>query len=175
MRKIYTLLLLSFFAFTLTAQVPGDDCNSAIFLPDVNDYCSEVGEFSLSGTTLSATPAASCWGLPPSEDIWLAFRATRTSVSVRIIGATDFFTGGTFAASSKSLVMYSDDCGSLTEIACTNRGDDDVITTGATVNVGDTYFFRLSAQFSNSGTFQVCISGIDPVPDPVSDLSLIHI
>lgn len=169
MRKIYTLLLFQIFAISLMAQVPGDDCNSAIFLPDVNDYCSEIGEFSLAGTTLSATPAASCWGLPPSEDVWFAFRATRTTVSIRIIGATNIFTGGTFSASNKSLVLYSDDCGNLTEIACTNKGDDDVITINSNVNVGDIYFFRLSAQFSNSGTFQICINNIDPVPDPVSD------
>ena len=169
MRVLYTLLIGLFFSTALMAQPANDECDGAIFINDPNSYCSGEGEFSIAGATASPQAIASCWS-SSGDDVWFSFRATRPGISVRMIGATNIFTGGTLSALNKSIAIYAGSCGGLLEVACRDKvGGDNVLTTSADVNVGDVYFIRISITGGNAGNFRLCLTSFDEVPDPVSD------
>ncbi len=172
MKQFVLLLVFCFFSITIFGQSANDECNGAILLPDAADFCSEVGEFTFSGSTISSQAAASCWGGSVGEDVWFAFRGVRPGVSIRFVGSTEIFTGGDFTAIQKSIALYSGDCGSLVELDCGNSigaASNNVLTINAEVNVGEIYFIRISSRQRVGETFQLCITSFDVVPDPISD------
>jgi gliding motility-associated-like protein len=155
--------------------VLNDNCNSALLLPNIEDECTPVGKFTTVGATASSQPSPGCFSSGPSLDVWFAFRATHLGVSIRIIGGTAFFSGGTLRRPQAGL--YSGDCDNLTLLDCNADEFSSVISDytqvatlqSTSLNVGETYFFRVSGQNGNTGTFQLCITSFDPVPPAQSD------
>ena len=169
MRQLFTLLFLGISIHFLSAQVANDECNAAIFLPNVGDFCSGVGEFTFEGATESPQVEASCWSAI-GNDVWFVFRAERPGISIRFIGATNIFSGGDFNGTDNLLAVYTADCDNLAEVACNTRAGLNVVTTNAEVIVGEDYFIRVSSRgISTGSTFQLCLTSFDLVPDPVSD------
>lgn len=175
----YALTGLFFLSWiNLPAQIaPNDDCNGATFIPVVTDYCSTVGEFSTVNATRSSQSQPGCFVPGQNGDVWFAFTAVNTGISIRIIGATPFFSGGTLRQPQAAL--YSGTCGNLSLLDCNaddtnnqNLAFTNVSTLQNTqLNVGETYFIRIEGQNSLSGTFQLCLSSFNPVPPPNSDCS----
>ena len=144
-------LLVSVFVW---AQPANDDCTSAIELPSVTDYCSNPGEFSTIGATVSGTNPMCFPNGVDVLDVWFSFTAIANTVNVNVIGDVPNSTGGTIL--SPQLAVYTGDCiNGLTEFGCFsdafNNNFSETFLPGLTP--GQTYFIQVSARAAGSGTF----------------------
>lgn len=167
------LLLCTLALCELRAQAPvNDNCASPFVLDTVNGWCSRIAQF----TTVGATPTVGL-AVPrctPStttpNDVWFAFDAIGTDLSISVSGATRINAGGTLRA--PQFTVYTGNCGNLTEInACisdaNNRNSVQILT--SRVVVGQRYFVRVSSRTNNNGTFQLCINSFNANQVPSSD------
>ncbi len=176
MKKLITSLQFLFLTVIAFGQIsPNNECNGAIILPNVLNYCSEIGEFSNINATASPQPAPTCWGQNPDHDVWFAFTARSTGISIRVIGGTRIFSGGVIR--QPLMALYSGTCNSLNLLDCdvdvldpVNNQFTNVVTVQSTsLQVGETYFFRVDAQSGSTRDFQICITSFNPVPEAQSD------
>ena len=136
---------------------PNDECVNAIPLTVNSDYnCADF----VSGTITSATPSAQaispCSGTP-NDDVWYSFVATSSSHRIELLNVTGSTTDLYHA-------VYSGNCGSLTNILCSDPNSSTV--TGLTP--GNTYYVRVYTWSSTVGAnvnFDICI-GTPPPPGP---------
>ena len=172
MKIRYGFLSLIFLLYGILASAQNtvnDECAGAIIISDTENYCSPSGAFSNQQASASAQTRPSCFPASPnSQDVWFVFTAVHTRVSIRVIGQTRIFTGGTLMF--PMVAIYSGTCDNLTEIACDFDNDaTNVVTAGATLNIGESYFIRVDTRGGSLGTFQLCMDSFEPVPDPASD------
>ena len=158
--------------FCAWSQPANDDCINAILLEDLSDWCSEVGFYSTVGATTSIE-ASAC--LPATgQDIWFRFTAIATNLNIRALGdVVDIYGVTAFSKGTlqrPGLALYSGTCENLQLIDCDlDNGDhiaeiyvDDVVPNGD-------YYLRVSSAPENVGTFQLCLSSFNLVPQPESD------
>jgi gliding motility-associated-like protein len=170
-RKILISISFLFTALTIYAQPVNDECNNAIILDDLNNWCSNPGQFTTVGATASAEASASCFPLTTSHDVWFAFIATANTVNVIINGNTAANSG---TLQNPEVALYSGVCGAgLLQEECISDavGNNTVETFGGPLTVGLTYYLRVDARNENEGTFQLCINNFNQIPDPSSDCS----
>ncbi len=174
MRLHNSILCLLFFSLiplsSLFAQPMNNDCNNAIVLNNVQNFCSTFGQYTTTGATdINGFPSATCMAAGVS-DVWFSFTATATDVDITIIGNTAGGTsGGTMAG--QEAVLYSGTCAlGITEEECvadlTISGIISLYKGGLTP--GQTYLIRVDTRFT-TGTFQLCINNYIPPPTPQSD------
>lgn len=139
-----------------------DECLGAINLPVNPDYACAL---TVVGTTTNATPSTTaptptCATSGFNDDVWFSFIATGPSHRISFSNIV-----GTLSTLTK--VVYSGNCGSLTQIVC---------TTGNLFNVnglitGSTYYVRVfttSTSILESATsFNLCVGS--PPPPPAND------
>lgn len=174
MRSITFIILflptLLAFPLSLGAQLSNDECSGATFIADVTDYCSEVGEFSNAGASQSGIPQPSCFPQNAAgNDVWFAFQASATGVSIRVVGGTRFNAGGSLR--TPQLALYQGSCNNPVLLECISDGfaANFVEVISGPLNVGETYFIRVDARNGETGNFQLCISSFNLLDDPVSD------
>ncbi len=173
MVKGYILgLVLAFFggAQSSSAQLANDDCGGATFLGSVTEYCSAVGEFTTVGATASPQPKPFCHPDEGQLDVWVSFRATATSGSIRVIGSLRRDGGGSIV--NPQLALYSGaGCSALEEIACVSDAFESNVVQVLTDSLqpGEIYYIRLGARGANVGTLKLCVDLYDFVPKPASD------
>ncbi|MEM6725795.1 MAG: hypothetical protein AAF598_17270, partial [Bacteroidota bacterium] len=172
-RKTYLPLLFCFiFAFagwqTTFAQA-GNQCDEAIFLPDVTNYCSGVAEFSNVNVGASNFGPAPCFS-NNSNDIWFTFTSVATDVVVTVNGASGLGAGGTM--NGPEIALYIGDCSStITSIQCEvddNNVNFTELNRGGLI-VGATYLIRINSENNSNGTFQLCVNNFFPPALPGSD------
>jgi len=169
-KSLFLLLSLCCLPLLALAQPANDDCQNAIELTDLSNWCSNSGEFTNVGAT-DAGPNAGCF--PNTQDnnnVWFAFTAQATSVNISVIGNTNINSGGTL--DNPQFALYVGTCNGLTELtACFSDalGDNtgEIFQDG--LQVGTTYYIQVSARNGNTGTFQLCINNFNAIPDPSSD------
>jgi len=177
--KIKNLLLLLAFTLlsfsALVAQPVNDDCENAITLNDVSNFCSAVSAFSLTNATESPQAVASCFPLnSAANDIWFQFTAQATDVNIVMIGDNAGAIGPGGSLNAPQFALYEGDCnGMLTEVQCAS---DNAVpsaniaeTFSGPLTVGQTYYIRCAARNGNTGTFQLCVDNFNGVPDPAGD------
>lgn len=167
-----TTLALLMCAFTAFAQPANDECTNAIILDNVKSFCSANGAYSNAGATISAQTSPGCFpNNQDNNDVWFAFVAQGSNISVSVTGNTAINPGGTIR--NPQFILYKGNCNNLTEVACIsdafNRNSVEVIRSG--LEVGALYYIRVSARNGNTGTFQMCINNFNEVPDPEGDCS----
>ncbi len=171
MRMKYGILAcLSLLSITIFAQPAYDDCANAIVIDDVANYCSEPRGFANVAATTSAEASGSCQLTGEvGSDVWFTFEAVGTQLSVRVTGATGGAVGGTL--SNPELIVYQGSCGNLAEVGCNS----DAFNNGLVslnlerIQPGNTYTVRVSGRNGTEGSFRLCISSFNDVPDPNSD------
>ena len=170
MRKFIMVLTVLFSGILLQAQPVNDDCNNAILLNDLSNWCSNVGQYTNVNATASAEASPSCFpAATGSHDVWFAFVATANTVNISVNGAANSV-GGTLQ--NPQVALYSGVCGAgLLEEECLSDavGNNTVETFGGPLTLGQTYFIRVDARNENEGTFQLCINNFNQIPDPTSD------
>ncbi|GJM31511.1 MAG: hypothetical protein DHS20C18_05120 [Saprospiraceae bacterium] len=170
MRFLFILLVGICLPSILLAQPANDECVNAIPLTDVVNWCSAPAAYSTSGATISAEPSPGCFpNNTDNNDVWFSFVAEATTINVSMIGGVANTPGGTIQ--NPQVAVYSGECGTLTEIGCASDANnvDQVNTFVNPLNIGDTYYIRVSARFSFTGTFQLCLNNFNEVPQPSSD------
>lgn len=170
-RKVQYSLFFIFVGFSLFAQPVNDECNNAIILNDLTNWCSDPGQFTSVNATPSPEAVASCFPLTESHDVWFAFIAVANTVNIIVNGNTSG-NGGTLQ--NPELALYSGVCGvGLVEEECISDalGNNTIETFGGPLTVGQTYYIRIDARNENEGTFQLCINNFNQIPEPSSDCS----
>ncbi len=169
MKKIFFLINSLFFAVILQAQPSNDNCDNAIFISNIESFCSKVGEFKNDGATSSSliTP---CFG-PIQKDVWFAFVPNKTDVNITVKGAIGVAgTGGTLRF--PQVALYTGDCiSNPSELICDKAGGTNHLVSiykGGLV-VGETYYIRIQGGGGQVGTFQLCIENYNPPKEPSGD------
>ncbi|MEZ4981290.1 MAG: hypothetical protein R2769_06820 [Saprospiraceae bacterium] len=75
-----------------------------------------------------------------SNDVWFVFTARRTRLSIRVVGNTAFFTGGTM---NNPVIAFIPAPVETAEIACQqDNSNSRIASIAATLNVGESYFLE---------------------------------
>jgi len=173
MIKAFTSLLCFVGCFILPmelfAQPSNDDCENAIVLTELDDWCSANGAFTNQNATPSGFGPASCFS-NAGNDVWFSFVAQARDVVVVIEGATSVAPGGTLRNPEASI--YVGNCmGTINEQTCgsDNNGTNIIDIYKGGLAIGETYFIRVRGRMNNQGTFQLCINNFNPPVFPGSD------
>lgn len=166
--KTYFPLLPLLFPLITVAQT-NDECVGNTLLENVADYCSTVGEFNNNAATQSPQPNPTCFPQEDINDVWFSFKAVGTDVKIRVVGAAGNNSGGTLQ--SPQFALYIGDCTDLTEVQCFSDAFGTNIAESLANGLvpGQTYFIRVGARGGNQGTFQLCVTNFNSVPQPSSD------
>jgi gliding motility-associated-like protein len=160
------LLFLILGTFNLYTFAQGDDCAQALYLPNVQNYCSTQAQYTNAGSTTGSYGLATCWGGTQTEDVWFSFIATGTDVLTSVSG-----NGSDGTIINPRMALYQGTCGgTLTELNCTNTPTSDVaqIYEGGLIP-GQTYLIRVSTTTANEGTFQLCVNSYTQPVNPGAD------
>lgn len=162
-------VLLIFNTSDLIAQPANDACQNAIVLTDLDGYCSATGAFTNQGATASPQVLPGCFPADGPVDVWFAFVADATNVNISVIGNSGLNAGGTLQ--NPQLALYSGACDALVEEECISDAFNNnlVETFGGPLQVGETYYIRVSARSAQTGTFRLCLNAFNAVPAPSGD------
>ncbi|MBS1535407.1 MAG: fibronectin type III domain-containing protein [Bacteroidetes bacterium] len=152
------------FNICITSPPANDECLGAIDVPVNPD---RVCNQQTAGNTLGATASAptltgtGCTG--SDDDVWFKFTATN---NIHMIEIKDLIPTPASATVALSHTLFSGDCGTLTNIYCSNQTQS--VATGLVV--GQTYYIRVYTNGTTAGqsaTFNVCIK--TPPPPATND------
>jgi len=152
------------------AQPANDECANAIPLDDVVLWCSQPDAFTTINATVSPEASPTCFpNTQEAFDVWFSFVAVGPIVSINVIGETDTNDGGTIQ--DPQFALYEGTCGNLSILTCQsdNANNDEIGAFQAGLDIGSTYYIRVSARFNQTGTFQLCINNYNEVPPPDGD------
>ena len=166
MKKFLSILIFIFCCLGVKSQ-SNDNCENAIFLNDITNYCSGNSFFSNSGSSASGFTNASCWGATATEDVWFTFTAIGTDILISASGAGN---GGTM--NRPRIALYSGNClTTINQINCSN-GTANTGTTQlyqAALIPGTVYLIRISTTNANEGTFELCVNNYTPSANAGAD------
>lgn len=149
------------------AQPSNDECANPILIPNVLNFCSATGQFTNVDATPSTYGPATCFGTT-QNDVWFAFVAQATDVTITIRGATPQAPGGTLQ--NPQLALYFGTCGgTINQLECQSAVQNIVEGYQGGLFVGSTYLIRVQGGGGNEGTFQLCINNYNPPVEPTSD------
>jgi hypothetical protein len=165
------LLLLCFLggSIALVAQPSNDECDTPIVISDVSNFCSPNNAYTNVGATPSSYGPATCFAAT-QNDVWFAFTAIATDVTITIRGNTFQAPGGTLV--NPQVAIYSGTCGgTINQLECgTAQGGSNVVEAyQGGLFVGSTYLVRVQGVNGSVGTFQFCINNYNPPVEPTSD------
>ncbi len=167
--KLSKFLIVGFFAIfiaTIQVKAQGDDCSSAVNLPNLTKYCSNEKQFTNLTSTVGTYGTPSCW--TATYDVWFKFTAIGSDVQMSVEGGG---TNGTIKA--PNIALYGGTCsGTINEMACsksTNPTPDVTSLYKGGLIPGTTYLVRIATTFGNRGTFKFCISNYTPTVNPGAD------
>jgi outer membrane protein OmpA-like peptidoglycan-associated protein/DNA-directed RNA polymerase subunit N (RpoN/RPB10) len=173
---LFYILYICVQSHTLAASLMApayDDCSKAFILKDVTNWCSSPRQFTNAGAGASGLDGPGCFPsflLDADNDVWFKFTAVATTVNISVIGAIKNNSGGTLQM--PQFALYRGSCSKgLVEIACISdaQGYNIVETFVNNITVGQSYYLRVDARNSRTGTFQLCVNNFNPVPSPSSD------
>ena len=173
MKSITPFLLILFFFFqieNIQAQPANDDCEGAIELLDVVDWCSDVAAFDNSDATNSGYDPPLCFP-DDNNDVWFKFTAVATDMTLTVIGAASPVLGGSMQQPAIALYTLDDVCGGQINTkgcAADNVGNNIIQLYEGGMIPGQEYYIRIDAG-ANLGTFQLCINNYFQPPAPGSD------
>lgn len=170
MRKQELILIIALFgAVAAMAQPSNDECTNPIVIPNVLNYCSANAAFTNVGATPSTYGPATCFGAT-QNDVWFAFTAQATDVTITVRGATPQAAGGTLQ--NPQVALYFGNCGgTINQLECQSTAGSTHIVEGyqGGLFVGSTYLIRIQGNAGRVGTFQLCINNYNPPIEPTSD------
>jgi SprB repeat/CHU_C Type IX secretion signal domain/PKD domain len=169
-RLIFTFLTATLTCCSLQAQVTNDECANPIVISDVTNFCSPTAAFSNNGATPSSYGPADCFTPGTGDDVWFAFTAEATDVTITVRGNTAASPGGTLA--DPQVALYFGTCGgTINELECQSAPGNTNVAEAyqGGLFVGSTYLIRIQGANSQNGTFQICINNYNPPVDPQSD------
>ncbi len=167
-RYLFTLAVLLCSVLAI-AQPANDECDTAINIPDVSDWCSAAATYTNVGATASGFGPASCFD-SANNDVWFSFTAIATDVVITVIGDQSIGGGGTL--NNPSVALYDGTCaGTIGQFQCeTDAVNNNIVELyKGGLTVGETYLIRINGRAGNTGTFELCINNFYPPVEPGSD------
>jgi gliding motility-associated-like protein len=169
-RRYLTLLFVGLFLAPTLLFSQNDECNTAYYINDVENFCSEIGDFSNEGATPSFEDRPFCWP-DLNHDVWFAFAPTKPGVFIQLTGQTP---QGFGTLSQPSIAVYDKPCSEIgidDHIACgSDLFNEGVIEINLTnLIIGQVYYIRIDGRGGNVGTFRLCIDVFNPIKVPESD------
>jgi hypothetical protein len=164
------LLLFMNSALVALAQPSNDECTNPIVIPNVLNSCSAAGAYTNVGATPSTYGPATCFGANTQNDVWFAFTAQATDVTLTVRGATQQAPGGTLQ--DPQVALYFGNCGgTINQLECQSAtGNNNIVEAyQGGLFVGATYLVRIQGAGGQTGTFQICINNYNPPVEPTSD------
>lgn len=167
--KIYTLCFFAFLIANNTWAQTNDECETSIYLENVAEYCSSPAQYTNANASLSAQTNATCFPQEEYKDVWFSFKAIGTDAKIKVVGAAGNNSGGTLI--SPEFALYSGECSNLTEQQCFSDAFNANVAESLINGLvpGQIYYIRVAARNSNVGTFQLCVTNFNAVPEPSSD------
>ncbi|MFT4665593.1 MAG: gliding motility-associated-like protein [Polaribacter sp.] len=164
-----TAAFILFCVGTAFAQPLNDECNTAINLTNLSNWCSSIGAYNNTGATASLPDPPTCIPQADYHDIWFSFVAQANTANITLIGNTAISTGGTI--NSPQFALYEGSCGNLTDIECASDNSNSNITESfaGPLTIGQTYYLRVDGRDGAEGSFQMCINNFNQVPEPEQD------
>jgi hypothetical protein len=152
--------------YNFSTLIINDDCSGALFAPvNSSAECGQITAGTITAATASTFPLdAPCVGTA-DDDVWFQFIATNPYLNVSLQNIVGSTTNLNFAA-------YSGDCGTLTQIFCSNANATSGVLNDLTV--GQTYYLRIYSNGSTPATvnFNLCISTPSTCPTASTVCSL---
>ncbi|MCT4561644.1 MAG: PKD domain-containing protein [Crocinitomicaceae bacterium] len=146
---------------------PGDDCDTPLDLPNLNNDCSIDQRYNNFGAVGSSYGPPACW-TNTSRDVWFSFTAIASNVRIDVFGAGS---GGNTLLNPQ-IAIYSGACAAavITEgCATTTPGTNDCFLSIGGLTVGTTYLIRVDSGTGDEGTFKLCIDNFTPPVLPGQD------
>ena len=138
MKFIFLTLLITFSLLYAYAQ-KGYTCQDAISIPQNNNYCSAVGQYSNADSLQYGT-------------IWFKFTATSTDVSIIVSGNPS---GGTIDSAKIYLLA---DCGQGGIPGATGLTGNITTFYKGGLDIGHQYYIAISSKLKQTGTFKLCFN-----------------
>ncbi len=127
-----------------------DQQSGAIWLTDMNNWCSSDAQYTNSGATADGS-SPSCWSGGTGNNVWFRFIATTTAIDVEVT------TGGTYGTMRGQQIALWNEAG--VEVKCANAADWFAGTLPLsidTLTVGHTYWISVDDRRTH-GSFTLCI------------------
>jgi gliding motility-associated-like protein len=170
MRIVHIAALLLCLGAGLKAQPINDECVTAFHLSNTDTWCSAAGQYTNVNATPFTGPAPTnpCF-LDLENEVWFTFIPQTPAIYVRITGAA--FGLGTLR--NPAVAIFEGPCSSLNRIGCNivSSSTNQVELSVESLVIGRVYYLLVEGQNQNTGTFQICIEGFIPPPNPESDCS----
>jgi gliding motility-associated-like protein len=169
-RSNFLFIVLFGFLFFVSKNLKSqtnDNCENAIFLNDISNYCSGPAFYTNSGSTASGFGLPSCWGATATEDIWFTFTATGSDVLISAAGSGN---GGTMLR--PRIAIYTGSClGTINQLNCSNgtSGSGTTQLYQGALTPGTVYLIRISTTSANEGSFELCVNNYTPSANAGAD------
>ncbi len=168
MRIKFLLIFLAFSSLTIHAQPVNDDCLSAIFLNNSDNWCSDRAAFSnINGTAYAGPPPDDDCFLQLQNEVWFAFVADAPAIYIKISGLVN----GLGTLTNPGIGVFKGPCSNLKRQGCniSSSSTNQVELSIESLSIGQLYYLVVEGQNMNSGTFQICLNSFIPPPIPQSD------
>ncbi len=168
MRKILFLISFIFLFSNLISQPINDECESAIIIKNVSDWCSNKAEFNNIGATNSGGLTPSCWD-NTDNDVWFRFTAIANAVDIIISGSGN---DGTLQKPMISLHVDNGCFGVLSGYSQCKKdiaGNNIVELLSGGLIIGESYLIKVDGENGSTGTFKLCIKNFFPPIEPGQD------
>ncbi|HJW28538.1 MAG TPA: gliding motility-associated C-terminal domain-containing protein, partial [Saprospiraceae bacterium] len=103
------------------------------------------------------------------NEVWFTFIPETPAMYIKITGAA--FSLGTLR--NPAVAVFEGNCNNLTRVGCNiasaNKNQVELSVEGLVI--GKVYYLLVEGQNLNTGTFQICLNGFIPPPNPQSDCS----
>jgi len=161
-------MILGSFLSQSVGQVLNDDCFIAFNIEDIEDFCSSG--FTNEQSVPSSDPAPDCWGNgDETMDVWYSFTPRSSGLLLRFFGSGR---STNFTIDNVAIALYEGRCNALEELGCERRNDgtDDIFERIFTdIVIGRIHYIRVSSSSNDAGSFQLCLSQFNPIPEPQQD------
>jgi len=147
------------------AQAPvNDSIQNAVDLTVVSQYCSTDAQYTSVNATFQEAGLPPGWG-SQGKDVWFKFTATQTDVNINVTGNSTGggSTGGTLSSPLIALYTVNSTFNSDTIIVGSLTKSNSVTSFyKGGLELGKTYYIRVSAENNNTGTFRLCVNNYSP-------------
>lgn len=146
-----------------------DDIVNAIVLNQTTAFCSNDGEYNNLNATASFNGRPNLWA-SVGRDVWFRFTATKFDVVISITGRLNN-NQNTLTNPLAALYTLEGNTNMIaTEVAGVTRSSSNVYTYHTEgLNIGQTYYIRVSAETNLQGSFRICIDNFFPPLPPAPD------
>jgi len=168
MRILYLVLSFAVFGARLMAQPINDECITAFHLPKTDSWCSDPEQY----TNVNATPFSgpnpnnSCF-LTFKNEVWFTFIPQTPAIYFKLSGLVN----GLGTLRSPSISVFEGPCNNLKWLGCNSTSSitNQVELSIESLTIGKVYYLLVEGPINSPGTFQICIEGFIPPPNPQSD------